>query len=560
MRLERFIPWMVGLAGALAALLLLLSGSARLQTLAGIALGTLASEDLASIGAGLLAAAGNITPLEAVVASFAGIFIGDTLIFALGHTFGRPLLRHRLMRWLISEQSVNRAQHLFHRHGIWIILATRFIPGTRTATYFSAGALHAPPLRFMFVFGLAAALWTPLLVGLSFVIGNQLVHYFEVYEAFVLPGLLLAGLLLYLFFHYGIPLFTWRGRRLLRGKWLRATRWEFWPAWQVNWLVLLYALFIGIFRYRRPTLCTAVNPCMPHGGFLGESKGDILNRLSGAGEALPPWATIAAGSPAERMEFLDAALDRLGLDFPVVLKPDEGQRGLGVKVVRSADAAREWFDAFTGPALVQAFVAGSEYGVFYVRHPDEETGRVVSVTLKRQLEVTGDGNETLETLILKQPRAIALWRTFSARFADELDRIPEPGERIPLGELGTHALGALFLDGADLITPQLEAEVDRIARSCPGFYFGRFDLKAPDDDSFKAGRALRIIELNGLTSEATHIYDPRHGLLYAWRILMWQWRTAYAIADKNRRTGAPVSSLRVLVRDTFRAMKRQGWV
>jgi membrane protein DedA with SNARE-associated domain len=559
MRAERLIPWIIGIGVGAVALVLLLVGTPELKTMAGVALGTLISEDLASIGAGLLAASGQLSLTGAIIASFTGIFIGDTLIFAIGHAFGRPLLQHRWARWFLSEQSVNRAQHLFHRHGIWIILATRFIPGTRTATYFTAGALHAPPIWFLLVFGLAAALWTPLLVGLSYFIGSQLLEYYELYEAFALPGLIFAGLILYLIFHYGIPLFTWRGRRRLKGKWLRATRWEFWPAWQVNWLVLLYALGLGIFRYGRPGLCTAVNPCMPHGGFLGESKGAILKGLEGAGEALPPWALIPEGPLEERIQELSREMELLGIGYPVVLKPDEGQRGLGVKVVRTQEAAHEWLSQSTTDAILQAFVAGNEYGVFYVRQPDEESGRIVSVTLKQQLSVTGNGEDSLETLILKHPRAIALLKTFLGRFADELDRVPEPGEVIPLGELGTHALGALFLDGRALITPELEAEVERIAKSYEGFYFGRFDIKAPDDAAFKAGLGLRVLELNGLTSEATHIYDPQHSLLHAWRTLIWQWRTAYAIADKNRRRGAHVSSLRELVRDLAAAMKRQGW-
>jgi hypothetical protein len=252
-------------------------------------------------------------------------------------------------------------------------------------------------------------------------------------------------------------------------------------------------------------------------------------------------------------------MERLGLAFPVVLKPDEGQRGLGVKVVRTPGAAREWICQSTTDAILQGFVAGNEYGVFYVRHPDEDTGRIVSVTLKQQLVVTGNGEDSLETLILKHPRAIAQLKTFLTRFATELDRVPEPGEVIPLGELGTHALGSLFLDGQALITPELEAEVDRIAKAYKGFHFGRFDIKAPDDAAFKAGRGLKVLELNGLTSEATHIYDPRHSLLHAWRTLIWQWRTAYAIAEKNRLRGAHVSSVRELVRDLVAAMRRQGW-
>ena len=128
---------------------------------------------------------------------------------------------------------------------------------------------------------------------------------------------------------------------------------------------------------------------------------------------------------------------------------------------------------------------------------------------------------------------------------------------MPLGELGTHALGSVFLDARDLITPELTRRVDAIARACPGFYFGRLDVKVPDIDSLRAGRDLKVLEINGLTSEAAHIYDPRHGLVHAWRTLCRQWRTALEIADRNRRRGVPVTPLRPFLRDSLEALRRQ---
>ncbi|MGC9451482.1 MAG: VTT domain-containing protein [Oceanipulchritudo sp.] len=527
------------------------------MTLLAIFLGTMASEDLASISAGLLVAAGKLDFFPAVAASFLGILVGDISIYLAGYYLGRPVLRHRWARWFLSARSLDRAQRLFKRHGVLIILATRFLPGTRTATYFSAGALHAPFLKFVCVFALAAAAWTPLLVGLSYSVGSVLLDYHDLYEAFALPALLAAGLFLYLIFHYGIPLFSWEGRRRLRGKWIRAVRWEFWPWWQVNWLVFLYVLYLGFIRYRRPTLFAAANPCMPHGGFLGESKSAILESLQGAGEALPQWRRISGGDPDSRLRAFREAMKDLALGYPVVLKPDEGQRGAGVKVVKSEEEAVRWLESTWSAAILQEFIPGSEYGVFYIRRPSEQKGGIFSITTKEQVTVTGNGRDTLETLIHAHPRAIALLSTFLQRFDEELDRVPGPGEVVPLGELGTHALGAIFRDGGHLRTPELEERMEALARACEGFHFGRFDIKAPDEDAFRAGRDLRILELNGITSEATHIYDPRHGLLHAWGILCRQWRIAFEIGRENVRAGHPVPGLWAFARDNLHALLRQ---
>ena len=51
------------------------------------------------------------------------------------------------------------------------------------------------------------------------------------------------------------------------------------------------------------------------------------------------------------------------------------------------------------------------------------------------------------------------------------------------------------------------------------------------------GRNLKIVELNGVTSEATHIYDPKLSLFDAYRVLFRQWRIAFELGDLNRRWG-----------------------
>ncbi|NDV62381.1 hypothetical protein G0Q06_07965 [Puniceicoccales bacterium CK1056] len=526
-------------------------------TLIGIFFGTFVSEDLASISAGLLSGSGQLDFVSATAAAFLGIFVGDLIIFGLGYFIGRPILCHRWSRWLVSERAVDRAQRAFEKHGIWIILMTRFIPGTRTATYFSAGSVHAPVLPFVLVFALAALLWTPLLVGISAVIGKQLIEFYEVYEAFALPAILFAGLALYFIFHYGIPLLTWRGRRQLRGKWMRAVRWEFWPVWQVNWAVLLHVVYLGLVRYRRPMLVTAVNPCMPHGGIIGESKGALMQTISPSCEGLLAWEQVKPGTPSERIQAVREIMAEKGLKYPVVLKPDEGQRGLAVEIIPDEPVAHEWLGKTPGTAILQEYAGGKEYGIFYARFPSKPEGRIISITRKEQLSITGNGEDTVEDLIYQHPRAIAMLNLFLARFDKQLDRVPDSGEEIPLGQLGTHALGSLFLDGKDLLTPELSRCVDRIAKAIPGFYFGRFDFKAEGDEALKAGRGLKVLEVNGATSESTHIYDPQYGLFHAWQTLFAQWRLAHEIALENAAAGVPVSSFRDFVRDILAGFRRQ---
>jgi len=75
--------------------------------------------------------------------------------------------------------------------------------------------------------------------------------------------------------------------------------------------------------------------------------------------------------------------------------------------------------------------------------------------------VMGDGRRTLDELILADPRAVAMAATYlDAQEARLREVIPE-GERVQLVELGTHARGAYFLDGA---LPPRRLQGDRTER------------------------------------------------------------------------------------------------
>jgi hypothetical protein len=109
----------------------------------------------------------------------------------------------------------------------------------------------------------------------------------------------------------------------------------------------------------------------------------------------------------------------------------------------------------------------------------------------------------------------------------------------------------MFLDGSWVLTPELEERFDTISRGFSGFYFGRFDVRVHGGiEAFRAGRGFKIIELNGVTSEATHIYHPGTPLMMAYRVLMRQWRIAFEIGAENRRGGVPPTSPFRLVRLT----------
>jgi hypothetical protein len=343
---------------------------------------------------------------------------------------------------------------------------------------------------------------------------------------------------------------------LLVSRWRRSTRWEFWPPWLFYAPLVPYLGYLAA-KHRSMTVFTAANPAIEAGGFVRESKFDILQGLAGAGEYLARSALIRGDcrlheKVAAAMQFMT----RHRLAFPIVLKPNHGQRGSGVVIVRSAASLQTSLRKSSVDTIVQEHVGGAEFGVFYYRMPSEPRGRIFSITEKKFPFVVGDGTRTLEELILDDERAVCVARLYLKRFRSCLGRVPAASEKVWLAELGTHCRGAMFLDGAHVWTQALEQRFDQIAQAFDGFYFGRFDVRVHGAvDAFRAGEGFKIIELNGVTSEATHIYDPSTPLLRAYRVLLEQWRIAFEIAAENRRRGLRPTPVSDLVRLTLEYMR-----
>ncbi len=530
-------------------------GSTALVYFLILALGTFVSEDLTSITAGALVGEGQISLWLAVGACFGGILGGDLLIYLAGRFFGRAAVAGRPFKWFISESSLNRGAAWLERNGMNAVFLSRVTPGLRLPVYFAAGMLETNFLRFAVYFAVAAALWTPILIIVTAwasrgMTNNSLMPGHNFWLEFI--GLIGAAfVILNLLLH----LATWRGRRRLAGSWLRLTRWEFWSLQMFYLPVIFYVAWLGL-KFRSLSVFADANPAIAAGGFIGEQKQLIyegLRQSPAATAHLLRYALISSENETNaRIMLAENFIAENNLNFTVALKPNAGERGNGVFIIKNEDELKKRIEANKADLIVQEFAAGVEFGVFYYRYPNEETGKIFAVTEKKFPFVTGDGEATLETLILRGRRTVALADAYFERNAERLADVPRAGEKVFLIDIGTHSKGAIFLDGEWAKTDALEEKIDRICRGYKGFYFGRFDLRSPSVEDFKRGD-FKIIELNGVTSEATNIYDPKNSLLGAYRVLFRQWRIAFEIGAQNRALGAPQTTVGDLLKLYYRS-------
>jgi len=378
---------------------------------------------------------------------------------------------------------------------------------------------------------------------------HPLVSFIDTPPSFTqLPGLIFIALLLYIIIRVLYSLSTWKRRRRLLSFLLRCIRWELWPPYLFYPPVVLYYLGLSI-RYRSLTLPSLANPGIPLGGWV-ESKGEILGRLSrhcpdNVGAILTLPSNLGT---RERIEKITAFRESLNNPWPIVIKPDQGEHGLGVEILHHARAIENYLDRHPENLVVQEYHPGREFGAFFIRFPGKNAVTLFSLAEKAPIHVTGDGRSTLEELILKDRRAVCMAGYFIGRFPDAETEVPGCGETIRLTDVrsrsrGAHYLG-LPLDG----TEKLTAMLTDILRGIPGFHFGRFDLKAPSIEALKAGSNLKIIELNGLTSEALHVYQPYQSILKGYRVLFKQWKIAFRIGDHHRKLGMKPPSSKSLLK------------
>lgn len=273
---------------------------------------------------------------------------------------------------------------------------------------------------------------------------------------------------------------------------------------------------------------------------LGETKTPILQMIPD--EYKPKTIYPVSGANLSQIKQLMADA---GIVYPIIAKPDRGERGFMVERITSDDELDVYIKKMTIPFIIQEFVSfKEEFAVLYYILPGESIGRVASVTVKEFLKARGDGKSTLEALILKNPRAIIHWEKLVKKFEHRFHEVLAEGEELELEPIGNHVRGTKFLDGSYLIDNQLNQVFHQITSQLNGVYYCRYDLKCTSAEDLKQGKNIRIVEVNGVGAEPAHIYDPNYKIVQAWKDIFRLWKAIYIIARHNHNQGVPYMTTR----------------
>jgi membrane protein DedA with SNARE-associated domain len=547
---------------------------------------TFIHEDAAILAAGFAEVEHGLPLLYAYVPVYLGIVFGDILIYGLG----RLAQTNRWLRTRIIGPKVERIKLWLETHLVRVLVVCRLTPGLLFPTFVACGWFKIPFWRFATVSILAGAVYSSIVLTIVILFGDLVLFHLGYWAWATLAIIVIAFAL----------------RNSFKSKWSKKTEHamgdlppsffevikKYMPTRKhkfsgmpsldglkslvstaeripnsILYIPVALRWFMLAIRYRSITLPSVSNPMIETGGFMGESKASVMNMV---GESQRSWIADFIllqkdGSDLENeLKNAISQMEEKGLSFPIVAKPDIGWNGYGVQLVEDKVQLQKYIESFPsgGKYLLQRPVLhDGEAGVFYVRIPGEEKGKIYSITLRYFPFVVGDGKSTLRELIHNDSRTklraefyLGERQNHLGFGKEDLEHIPQDGELIRLAFIGSLRVGGLYRDAADLISEELTKVFDDIARSMPEFYYGRFDIRFESTDLLKAGSGFKIIEINGAGAEAIQAWDPNVPLMKLYKEFFKAQSLLFKVGDMNRKRGfKPMSTMSFIA-----AIKKQN--
>ena len=486
----------------------------------------------------------------ATLVLFTGIVAGDWCIYGLG-----AAARHLpgIRKWTGSRRVLG-LQDWSARNLLTVVVTARMLPAGLFPTFTALGWTGVSFVRFARILASVAAIYVPVVLYMLIKADEVAITRFGNWAWLVVAPVAAAGFVRWPRSrqqdlpptpteqtHAGMPALPQLSTHASLAE--RVPPLLFYIPTVIQWF------YLG-FRHGSLTLPTVSNPLIETGGLFGESKSRYLDVVRDEERKwLAPYVSIRTGVGGAAHE-VGAALGKLrtiGVGFPLVVKPDVGWRGFGVRLVHDEPALRR--DIAANPSgqtlILQKYIGDEgEAGIFYVRFPEEKQGRIFSLCFRYFPHVVGDGRSSVAELVGRSPRTRWKESTHLGRdsqhrgiAANELHRIPRAGEVVRLSFIGSNRVGGLYRDGRRYITKQLERRIDQISRGIPEFYFARFDVRFSSLDALMAGEGFSIVEINGAGSEAIHIWDPEGSILDAYKTLFEQQALLFEIGRQNRARG-----------------------
>jgi len=129
--------------------------------------------DLVVVIGGSLVATGVVDYVPILFLTTVGSVIGFMVLYYLGSTVDRKVVHSGKYKY-IPVDGVEKVEAWFQKYGYWVILANRFLPGTRSVISFFAGMSRLNVKKTIILCAISAFVWNALIIYLGYLFGSNI--------------------------------------------------------------------------------------------------------------------------------------------------------------------------------------------------------------------------------------------------------------------------------------------------------------------------------------------------------------------------------------------------
>ena len=128
--------------------------------------------DLVVVIGGSLVATGVISFIPAVLLTTLGSIVGFMILFYFGSTVDRKVVHSGKYKY-IPVDAIEKVELWFKKYGYYVIIANRFLPGTRSVISFFAGMSMLDVKKSAILASISAFVWNTIIIYLGYLFGNN---------------------------------------------------------------------------------------------------------------------------------------------------------------------------------------------------------------------------------------------------------------------------------------------------------------------------------------------------------------------------------------------------
>jgi membrane protein DedA with SNARE-associated domain len=140
-----------------------------------VLLEALTTSPISLVTGGALASVGRSSLLLVVLAPLCGVLLTDVFFWWAGRRWGERLVAAYTAKRPRSRRWIERADRWVVRHGVRTVAAAYFLPIPNPFLYLSCGIAGMPLVAFVIGDVIGPLLWSGLLIGLGWGLGNDAV-------------------------------------------------------------------------------------------------------------------------------------------------------------------------------------------------------------------------------------------------------------------------------------------------------------------------------------------------------------------------------------------------